>query len=136
MNGNFWNGFEKQALMQTRHNEDVATALSAALPMGTTLHTALKDDQGGDRFHEWAGRMAGNIVGSLPGVAMAVASHGDVHDLNRIVHTGRGTMKGNTALGLLLAAAGAIGGEVVANRMVHEGKYDDSGKLKKQFGGR
>jgi len=116
----FWDGFEKRALQNTRLKEDLATAGTALLPFGTTLHTALKDKKSGDRGWEWGGRLLGGAVGASPGKALITSS----------MHS---NSKGKLLGGALATLAGAAGGEVLANRLIHKGKYDAKGNLKAQY---
>jgi len=115
----FWTGFEKRALQETRSMEDLSVGASALPPLGTTLHTAMKDKAGKDSGKEWLARIGGGIAGSaLGGVIGAAVS------------------KGNP-LGLYAGGwAGIVGGEILASRLVHSGKYDEKGRLKAEYGGK
>jgi hypothetical protein len=117
---NFIAGFEKRALQNTRLKEDLATAGTSLLPFGTTLHTALKDKKSGDRGWEWGGRILGGGVGAIPGKSL-------------IQHGMHSNSKGKVLGGVLATLAGGIGGEVLANRLIHKGKYDAKGNLKAQY---
>lgn len=110
----FWDGFEKQALQDTRRQENLAVGVTSILPLGTTLHTALKDPGGGDRGKEWVARMGGAIGGSMLG-----ALAGDY------LTGGRGAVFG--------ANVGKVTGEILASNLVHKGKYDARGNLKEQY---
>lgn len=119
---------EKKALMQTRRSEDLATAATSVLPLGTTLHTLAKDGKGGDSGKEWLARLVGAGAGGAGGLLLARLlgpKHLNHKNISKAINR-------QVALGTL----GTAGGEVVANRMIHSGKYDDSGKLKEEYGGR
>ena len=115
----FWAGFEKRALQETRPMEDLAVGASALAPLGTTLHTALKDKAGKNSGTEWLARIGGAIAGSaLGGVIGAAVS------------------KGNPLGHYVGGLAGVAGGEILASRLVHSGKYDEKGRLKAEHGGK
>ena len=111
----FWDGFEKRALQDTRLKEDLVTAATSAVPLGTTLHTALKDKKGGNRGWEWSGRILGDYLGYAGGKAL-------MHRMKAGRHL-------STAGGYAASAAA----EVLANRLIHRGKYDAKGTLKARY---
>lgn len=114
----FFLGFEKRALQDTRQREDLVTAGTALIPLGTTAHTALKSEKGKDSGKEWLSRLGANMAGRfVVGLPVAAVTGGDYTST------------------ILAAMAGGAGGEVLANRLVHADKYDEEGKLKKKYRG-
>ena len=130
----FWAGFEKRALQETRSMEDLSVGASTLIPLGTTLHVALKDKAGKDSGTEWLARMGGTIAGSaLGGVIGGKIYKGKrFGGLNEVLTFYTGKTLGQTAG----AMAGAAGGEILASRLVHSGKYDEKGRLKAEYGGK
>lgn len=120
----FFEGFEKEALQLSRGEEDLATGVTSILPLGTTLHTILKSEKGGDRGKEWLGRMGGSIAGGLGGGLVGV--------LPGLLLNNPGLTQAGGQVG---GIAGGVGGEILANRLVHKGKYDEAGVLKKKHRG-
>ena len=125
MNSNFWNGFEKKALQDTLDKETLVTGLTGYLPLGTTLHTLLKDEKGGDRGKEWLARIGASLGGGI---------------LGGIAGLGAGSMLGKSFedsldIARLGVMGGALGAEMGVPHILHRHKYDKEGKLLPEYGG-
>jgi len=129
----FWNGFEKRALQETRSMEDLSVGASTLIPLGTTLHTALKDKAGKDSGTEWLARMGGAIAGGALGGAIGRKIF---KAKPRSLSKDLDVLFGKTLGQIAGSVAGVAGGEILASRLVHSGKYDKKGRLKAEYGGK
>jgi len=106
---------EKVAYQDTLGKELLAAGATGLLPFGSAIHSAAQDVGPEDsRLMNWAARFGGELGGGLGGTAIGAATR-------------------NPRLMAALGRAGSVGGEVGGHYLMHKDKYDDSGKLKKDY---